>query len=239
MSAITCQACGQPMSGTESFCRNCGVSASVSQAPVTAPIETLPAVQTVPVVATTQPVPAVEAAGTTVPWYRRQLTPPQLKRAGIIIVFLALLGGAFAYLRADGTGTTEELGELVAEGPIGPQGGELKFEKGGAVKVPSGALTRTETISVRRTPTRRVVRFPNGDRVPAGALPMYTFGPFNITFRRAITIVLPVSIDATGADIYLFTGGRLIFVAQRPNQGGTVTVRVSAFRAGRIIIVQG
>ena len=204
---------------------------SIGQPPVTAPVETVPAV------ATTQPVPAFETAGTTAPWYRRELTTSQLKRAGIVIVVLALLGGAFGYLRADGT--TEEVGELVAEGPIGPQGGELEFEKGGAVKVPSGAVTRTETFSVRRTPTNRVVRFPNGDVVAAGALPMYSFRPFNITFRRAITIVLPVSIDATGADIYLFSGGRLIFVAQRPNQGGTVTVRVSAFRSGRIIIVQG
>jgi hypothetical protein len=52
---------------------------------------------------------------------------------------------------------------------------------------------------------------------------------------RAITIRLPVPADAVGGRIYVLIDERLVFLDERPNRGGFVSISVIGFRNGQIV----
>jgi hypothetical protein len=125
-------------------------------------------------------------------------------------------------------------GDVVAQGPIGPDGGSLSFDNGGKVQVPPGALKETREITVRRTYVNRRVTI--GSTIyPPGTFPMYVFGPLGLTFGTPITIILPLPAGAIAGRIYIFRNGQLIYIATRPNQGNTVTITLTGFRSGLVI----
>jgi hypothetical protein len=213
-----------------SFCPNCGVhvegNGSAGQT-VTQPVAVAPVTAPVAPVA---PGPVTEAvsppAAATPPGgiNNRVLT----WAAGGLAALMILGATAFALRPAPAQGA------VVAQGPIGPDGGSLSFDNGGKVQVPPGALKDTKEITVRRTYIDRSVTV--GSTVyPPGTFPMYIFGPLGLTFGVPITIILPLPAGAIAGRIYIFRNGRLIYIATRPNQGNTVTITVTGFSSGLVI----
>ena len=130
----------------------------------------------------------------------------------------------------------EPEGEIVAQLPVGPEGGKTKIDGGGEIKVPRNALAKRETIVVRRrtVPDRiRAVSPLNGSTIviPAGAQIVYIFSPIDLVFLRPITITLPAPDGRNQGLVFVSANGQIVFVQGAAGQG-TVTVRVNSFDFG-------
>jgi len=233
----TCRGCGQPLAAGVSFCPNCGVRSEGNgavQQTVTQPAQFT---QPVPV---TQPMPMAPVAAApmaaTAPLMTQAPSQSEADRkrnrmltwvaSGVAALMIA--GAAAFALRP-----APAAGDVVAQGPIGPDGGALTFDNGGKVQVPPGALKETKQITVRRTYVNRRVTV--GSTVyPPGTFPMYIFGPLGLTFGVPVTIILPLPAGAIAGRIYILRNGRLIYIATRPNRGNTVTIVVTGFRSGLV-----
>jgi hypothetical protein len=229
MMTQTCRGCGQPLAAGVSFCPNCGVrsdgNGTTQQPVITQPVVAQAMPQTAPL---TTPLPAavapVAAADAAQQKQNRIFTWVASGLAALMI-----LGAAAFALRP-----AAAQGDIVAQGPIGPDGGSLSFDNGGKVQVPPGAVKETKQITVRRTYVNRSVTV--GSTVyPPGTFPMYIFGPVGLTFGVPITIILPLPAGAIAGRIYVLRNGRLILIATRPNRGNTVTITLTGFRSGLVI----
>jgi hypothetical protein len=127
-------------------------------------------------------------------------------------------------------------GEIIARLPVGPDGGKATFDDGGKIKVPKGALAQKQTITVRRTVladrVRAISPFGGSIVVPAGAQTVYIFGPVDIEFLRAVTIVLPLPPPPAQGLVFVSVDGQISFISGTTGDG-TVSVRVTSFRFDR------
>jgi hypothetical protein len=172
---------------------------------------------------------------------------------GTVLSLLLGIGGAFLMThRADASS------ELVADAPIGPQGGTIPFNDGGQLQVPQGAVKQPQRVIVRKTIIRERVRVVNnntttGSNVSTGnsrvvnvpavvqqplpvLIPIYTFFPGNITFLTPAVLTFPLPPGAIAARIFAYVRGRLQLITVLPNQGGFVQLRVLGFRNGIPIV---
>ena len=126
----------------------------------------------------------------------------------------------------------EPEGEIVAQLPVGPEGGSAEIEGGGKIKVPKGAVDRPQTITVRRTVVRDRIRavspFGGSIIIPAGAQTVYIFGPTSIVFLRPVTIVLPAPPPPAQGIVFISANGQITFIQGRAGNG-TIVVRVNSF----------
>jgi hypothetical protein len=242
-----CRICGQPVIAGNTFCGSCGARVSddapqtvqtVTQtaapetpaAPAvmsnTAPITT-PTSFNGPVTAPTVPIAAPAAAAET------GFGPRQRNVFIASALAFVLVAGLVGFLRAR---PPVDQGQLVADGPITASGGTIPFENGGKVEAPAGAVNGTKHITIHKTYIQREVQI-GGTTYPPGTFPLYIFGP-NIAFLRPVTIILPLPPGAVAGRIYVLLNGRLIFLAQRPNQGGFVIFTVTGFNRGALIGVR-
>jgi hypothetical protein len=127
-------------------------------------------------------------------------------------------------------------GELIAQLPVGADGGSAKFDGGGKIKVPKGAVSQTETLEVRRTVVRDRIRAvtPTGSSIviPAGAQTVYIFGPADIVFLRPVTIVLPAPPPPAQGLVFVSANGQITFIPVTANDG-LMVLRVNSFDFSR------
>lgn len=259
MTEMICRGCGMAVAAGVSFCPNCGIRVSRASAEATA--------QTAPVSVgaeanglgetATQPIPSAqpEAAVATAPvpvagpaaqHYTEELGVPPMaaghpadnRRRFVLAVVAGLLltliaRGAFAAM----TYEPDPPGELVAELPVGREGGSATFGEGGKINVPKGALTKPQTITVRRTVVRERIRALSAQGgpsivVPPGTIFAYWFGPTDIAFLRAVTIVLPAPSPPAQGLVFVLANGRITFV-QGKRRGGQISIQVKSLNFAR------
>lgn len=218
---VACRACGRQLPGGASFCMACG--SPVSAVPVGQHQTTVhsPAHVTQPLDEMTVP------AHTAEPGPRRGLGKRILVGAVIGLALGVVTRMLMGVLAAD-----QAKGDLVAQLPVGPEGGAISFDGGGEVKIPEGALSERATIEVRRTTIdRQVQAIPPGGGAPMifppGTLVAYTFGPTTLVFQQPVTIVLPVPPGQQGF-VFISANGQIVIVPGAAGIG-TVTVQVNSF----------
>ncbi len=264
MSATSCPSCGGPVRAGLAFCPTCGVR--VGESPSTPPTppapESQPPVQQQPVViqgfqpaGTAYPsAPPTQPLESTQPAPVQQYVPPAYQppadtrrnetRRMVLAGAMALI--AVLVVRVVMAANAEPEGELVAQLPVGPEGGSAEFSDGGKINVPKGALTKRETITVRRAVMPRQIRavspFDNSPLViPPGTVFVYILGPTDIVLQLPVTLILPVPASNTQGLVFVSANGQVTFVpgAQR---GRTMTVRLNSFdfsRGPQVFVNQG
>ena len=207
MSLTMCRGCGQPLTGVD-VCTVCGVRAT-SAPPVITPM---------PVITAQAPVEPVKRNES-----RRLVL---MAVSALLVTLIARVGFAAA------TNDAKPDGELIAQLPVGPEGGSMKFDGDGKIKVPKGAVDKPRTIEVRRTVVRDRIRavspFGGSIVIPAGAQTVYIFGPTNIVFLRPVTIVLPAPPPPAQGLVFISVNGQIQFVPVTANNG-LLTFRVNSF----------
>lgn len=223
-----CSSCGSTLQDGVRFCVQCGTPVP------TAPPQPRPAASAPAAVAASDP-PATDPIGhpPTEP-LSQPATPSDRRRwevtAGIVVV-LALCAGLFAaFLTRPG-----EAGELVADVPIGPDGGTISFGHRAKIDIPAGAVDEPTRITVRRTTVDRRVRLrpPNQPpRVfPPGTLIVFVFGPIDIVFNVPVTITLPIpSVGVPGLVVILVSGDLRFAQGTVDVSNGTITIRTTNFQ---------
>lgn len=245
MSLTTCRECGSALPSHLQFCPNCGVridgtpfdSSSVQAEPVppvppTGPVQPPAAVSTVQQPAPTQPSP--------VQTYEPSAVPPrrtEMRRFVLTAVVACLLAFAGRMVYTAVTSEPEQPGELVAQLPVGPEGGAVQFEGGGKLDVPKGALKQRETITVRRSLMRERIRAvdPSGGPpivVPPGTLFIYILGPVDIELLLPVTLTLPAPPAPAQGLVFVSAASRVTFVPGN-QRGRTITVTLTSFDFGR------
>jgi hypothetical protein len=234
MSLTMCRGCGQPLGAGMDVCTVCGVrSVSLPPQPQPVPQPVPQAVVTQPVYQPVQqvPMPVVTAPAPVEPVKRNENRRLVLMAvSALLVTLIARVGFAAA------TNDPKPDGELIAQLPVGPEGGSTKFDGDGKIKVPKGAVDKPRTITVRRTVVRDRIRAvsPTGTSIviPAGAQTVYIFGPTNIVFLRPVTIVLPAPPPPAQGLIFVSANGQLTFIPATTNNG-LITVRVNSFDFAR------
>lgn len=207
MAVLTmCRGCGAPIAEGAPFCSRCGVSTG------------------------TAPQPAYERQ----PEQDRSLP---LKALAIAAGVALLIGAVAGFANAKDPAPK---GRIVAQMPVGPAGGTVPFDGGGKVEVPPGAVSQETPITVYKTVVTEEVSVAPADGgspilFPAGTLPIYVFGPFDLVFAVPVTIVIPLPPGLTGR-IFFLTSGNLQFVAARI-VGNTAVVTVRGFGPGGLVPV--
>lgn len=243
MATTTCQKCGETVPAGMNFCRKCGNrvtdpggqmagAAGATPSGGAGAVSFQPA-STVPPVAT-QPWPPAETAG----------DPRNDNRRLVLIAILALILTLIARLvYSAATAEPQAVGEIVAELPVGTEGGSTDFDGDGNIRVPAGALDKEEVIRVRKAPIEDRIRVQspqNGAPLvfPAGTVFVYIFEPFDLVFQRPVTITLPVPPGQDGL-VFLSTNGNIVFL-DGTQGNGTISVRVTsfAFNQGQTVVVR-
>jgi hypothetical protein len=235
MGTTTCSTCGSPLRAEATFCVRCGARSGDSGAPIgSSPASTPTAPGAAAAVAVT-PVPTTPTTPIAVDADNR-LERDRMRRVVLVGAF-ALVLTLVARLAASALSSTPASdGEIIARLPVGPDGGKATFDDGGKIKVPKGALAQKQTITVRRTVltdrVRAISPFGGSIVVPAGAQTVYIFGPVDIEFLKAVTIVLPLPPPPAQGLVFVSVDGQISFISGTTGDG-TVSVRVTSFRFDR------
>jgi hypothetical protein len=242
MGTTTCTRCGAALRPEISYCVRCGASVS-GQGPggVPEPVQAVavfdtpvPTAPVTPVASSSAPV-STPTAPIVVDRGPREARD-RMRRvvlAGTVALVLTLIARVgYSAMSAEPAAD----GEIIARLPVGPDGGKATFDDGGKIKVPKGALTERRTITVRRSVIRDRVRaispFGGSIVIPAGAQTIYIFGPVDITFLRAVTIVLPLPPPPDQGIVFVSANGQISFI--QANTGDrTISIRVTSFRFDR------
>lgn len=148
----------------------------------------------------------------------------------VMVLILSFIGRV-AYMAI--TSGPQQEGEILAQLPVGPEGGEEEFGDGGKIKVPEGALRERQTLTVRRSMIQDRIRAlsPFGGTpiiIPAGTQIVFLFGPTNIRFLRPVTIVLPAPPPPAQGLVFLSANGQIRFLDGR-DSGSRIIIQVNSF----------
>lgn len=228
-----CTACGAELREGSSFCVRCGTSSSVAPQSAATSVAA-------PVVAPAAP-PQLITATTPIAVENPANPMRRMVLAGVIALVLTLL---VRLVISVATSEPKPSGEIVAQLPVGPEGGKTKIDGGGAIKVPPGALKKKTTIQVRRSNITDRIRAvsPTGTTIviPAGAQVIYIFTPANLTFAVPVLIALPLPPAPNQGLVFLSSNNQITFVNARAGGASTVNIRVNSFNfADSSAIVRG
>jgi hypothetical protein len=168
----------------------------------------------------------------------QQYGPPAPKRAdprrlvllSVMVLILSFIGRV-AFMAI--TSGPQQEGEILAQLPVGPEGGETEFGDGGKLKVPKGALKQKETLTVRRSMVQDRIRAlsPFGGTpiiIPAGTQIVFLFGPVDARFLRPVTIVLPQPPPPAQGLVFISANGQIRFIEGRES-GSRIIIQVNSF----------
>lgn len=261
MSVTMCRGCGQLLPADARFCENCGVrrddppathsAEQTDPGPLGAAVMApeAPAAATAPIQASEPSAPVTSEPTAPLGTYEPAATPQRRGRLGYLALMVAtgLVLGLIARATCSAMGDSgdEDPGELVAQMPIDPSGGEATFDGGaGKIRVPPGAVSKRETIKIyKRVITERVRAVPpSGGQAlvfPPGTLVTYIFGPVNIRLNLPITIIITLPNGQRGL-VFVTAQGQVRFLPG-VGTGRNVTIVLRSFNllAPGAITVQG
>lgn len=161
------------------------------------------------------------------------------RRTLALLFVIGLVIGLIAVAASGGLTPEEEEppGELVAQLPLDPQGGDATFDNGaGKMTVPRGAVSTSQTVNVykRVIPDRVRAVPPSGDQAlvfPPGTLVTYVFSPATIRLKVPVTLTIRLPAGQRGL-VFVTTAGQIRFL-RGIGTGRNVTVVLRSFDLAR------